>query len=475
MKIIKKQNNKLPQLSWLVEFDIKNSVLMMEFGENVEIGEAFIVEGVWDGDFNEGKINDSKYLFGSGVSFKDSSITLVPSSSTTDAIFYKKNNDIIFAANSLPLLLACLGDQLIDGLQEYVHINNSVMDGIRKYESKIPTVQGFVERLIYNNLYVEKDKISKIEKGKVHKFRNYQEYKNYLYSTYEILFKNSQSEHRKQVLGVISIQSRGYDSTATNAIAANWKIDCAYTVKQSKGENAWALNDNEGQLSDDGSNICQTLNIPCKPINRGSFKRGFDDEIWFHAALHINEDMNLLEVITEMINPRIVLTGVYGDLMFAKKEAAPYSDTREDTLVRADLGTHGMSEIRLKYGIIHIAIPAIGGRSLEYLQKISESDEMLPWSLDQMYNRPIARRLAEEEGVGREMFGQIKMASAVELPRPTSPVTPKLKEESILIILLKLDKFLCLANYAGRYLLKLITISIFIHQKNIVLYIILKD
>lgn len=429
MKIIKKQNDDLPQLAWLIDFDINNSILTMELGKNVEKGDNFIVEGVWDGDFSEGKISESANFFGSGVCINADSIILVPSCSTTDGLFYQKNKDRIIAANSLPLLLAHLDDSLIEDYTEYGQLNNSVIEGIRKYKSKIPTVQGSIERLVYFNLHVQKDNISKIEKGPVQKFESYMEYKNYLYSTYEKIFSNSQSEQRKQALGVISTQSRGYDSTATNAIASNWRIDCTYTVKQSKGKNAWALNDKAGQLSDDGSDICQTLDIPCQPINRSSFQNGFDDEEWFHAANHINEDMNMLDMLTASDNPRILLTGVFGELWYTSEGLKQWRDATSDDLMRADLGMHGLSEIRLKTGFIQLAMPAIGARSRVDILRISESEEMAPWSLDQAYNRPIPRRLAEEEGVGREMFGQIKMASTVSLPRPTCPVTPELKEE----------------------------------------------
>jgi hypothetical protein len=76
-----------------------------------------------------------------------------------------------------------------------------------------------------------------------------------------------------------------------------------------------------------------------------------------------------------------------------------------------------------------VAIPYIGGRSRADILQISESDEMAPWRLGVPYDRPIPRRLAEDAGVRRDMFGQRKMASVVEFPRPNLPFGDDLKQK----------------------------------------------
>ncbi len=54
---------------------------------------------------------------------------------------------------------------------------------------------------------------------------------------------------------------------------------------------------------------------------------------------------------------------------------------------------------------------------------------MAPWKLNNSYDRPIARRIAEQNGVPREYFGQQKMASVVEFPPPNIPITDRLRQE----------------------------------------------
>lgn len=61
------------------------------------------------------------------------------------------------------------------------------------------------------------------------------------------------------------------------------------------------------------------------------------------------------------------------------------------------------------------------------LSKIAKSEAMRPWRLNTEYDRPIPRRIAEEAGVPRELFGQKKQAAAM-LIRNGQKVGPDLFE-----------------------------------------------
>ncbi|MBW2738437.1 MAG: hypothetical protein JRE64_06200 [Deltaproteobacteria bacterium] len=47
------------------------------------------------------------------------------------------------------------------------------------------------------------------------------------------------------------------------------------------------------------------------------------------------------------------------------------------------------------------------------IHRISNSEEMMPWSTGKSYDRPIPRRLVEESGVDRNLFGTKKRAVGV--------------------------------------------------------------
>src|SRR5690606_38494472 len=76
-----------------------------------------------------------------------------------------------------------------------------------------------------------------------------------------------------------------------------------------------------------------------------------------------------------------------------------------------------------------LAVPYLGARRREDLYRITHSDELGPWRLNVPYDRPLPRRIAEERGVPREMFGQKKLASVINFPLPSVPRDPALRAE----------------------------------------------
>ena len=88
-----------------------------------------------------------------------------------------------------------------------------------------------------------------------------------------------------------------------------------------------------------------------------------------------------------------------------------------------------MAEWRLVVGLIHLPLPYIGARRKPDIVEITESSEMDPWRLGTEYDRPIPRRIAEEAGVPRQLFGQSKMGSVVLFSAPSIPYGKALRRE----------------------------------------------
>jgi hypothetical protein len=86
----------------------------------------------------------------------------------------------------------------------------------------------------------------------------------------------------------------------------------------------------------------------------------------------------------------------------------------DDWLKRKDSTGLGFCEHRLLKGVIHCPVPFWGIRNLLDIKKISEHAEMKPWSVGGDYDRPIPRRIAEEAGVSRALFGQKKSATTID-------------------------------------------------------------
>ncbi len=425
-----KTNESLPPMAWYARIDRSAMDTEVVCGRAVETGSDFLVEGVWNGNFADGDFGDTDCFFGSGLIARDGDVVIVPSAATTDAVYYCESSTEFVVANSLPLLLAITGDRLKPDFFEYDRILDSVLNGIHRYERNLPTARGAVNVLVHWNARVGEGEIEFLEKRMPPAFPEFDTYAAYLRENYRLIAENARSPDRKMPFRIVTTQSRGYDSTAVNAIAAPFGIDQAFTVGESKGENAWANDDLETQKNDDGSEICEILGIPCTTISRRAFENGFPNEHLFHAAVHNNEDANILDIIERITVPSLLLTGVLGEIWYTDPmEAGLENRIVDGNLKRWDLGFHGLKEIQLHAGFVQLPMTYIGARRRPDLFRITNSDAMKPWSLPQIYNRPIPRRIAEEAGVPRAAFGQTKMASAVAMPVPNVPVSPDLRRE----------------------------------------------
>jgi len=229
---------------------------------------------------------------------------------------------------------------------------------------------------------------------------------------------------------IYSTQSRVYDSTAINALAARTGVDGVFTVTHGKVGD-FADSKEQRQVSDDGTEIATILGLsPVIPLERRAFERGFADEVLYHAGIHECQDANLKQATEHILAPALLLTGTLGELWYTRA-CWPFTQDLyvDNAFPRGDLGTHGLGEVRLRVGFVQVALPYIGNRRRADVVAVTESAEMAPWRLSNRYDRPIPRRLAEEAGVPRELFGQVKVGSTVEFVPPQIPQDPVLCAE----------------------------------------------
>jgi hypothetical protein len=422
----------LPPLAWVAVASPETSSVSVTHGCFVETHSHFFVEGAWAGDFESGRIQESDTVFGSGGGLTDGSVTFASCTATTDFL-YRSSDDLapLCVSNSLPLLLAMLGDELHIACQDYARINGSILDGIHQYRADIPTRKGHVTRIMHRNIRWGMDGTTLIEKKPPPEFKRFEDYRDFMQGRIGELFANARHPVRKHPMKIFSTQSRGYDSTAVNALAAPFGIDNIFTSPESKEKKSF-YNGRESQTpSDDGTDICMALGLPCTKIDRRSFEKStLASEEYYWAGLDNNSDLNLHEITSYVSQPTLLLTGQYGEFWYTRDITGEHRmHYFDDSLKKWDLAGHGLSETRLKTGFIQAAIPVIGSRNRAAILRITESPEMQPWRLDTRYDRPIPRRIAEEAGVPREMFGQIKLASIVHLPTPNIPLTTGLRDE----------------------------------------------
>lgn len=420
-----------PPLAWVAVYQPERNAFEVLHGCHVETHPHFFIEGAWSGEFEKGHFQDSDTVFGSGGCLSDTFATFVSCTATTDFLYHNDDTEHFAVSNSLPMLLAFLEDDLLAGYENYSQINLSILDGIRQYQAFVPTSKGHVRRVMHSNVQFRSDHITLVDKPPTPDFQTFEEYRDFLRSRVGSLLANARHLTRQNPMQVFSTQSRGYDSTAVNALAAPFGIDNIFTSPESKETGSFYQGRKSKNPSDDGTAICDVLRLPCTTIDRRGFEKTLlTSEKYYWAGLNNNQDFNLHEITAYVSKPTLLLTGQYGEYWYTRditgESRMHYFD---DELKKWDLAGHGLSEIRLKTGFVQASIPIIGSRRRPAILSITESKEMAPWRLNTRYDRPIPRRIAEEAGVPRDYFGQTKLASVVDLPSPNVPITPALRSE----------------------------------------------
>jgi len=425
-------NPGLPRLGWMAQVDRASCEVVVTHGQWVEVRATGYVEGIWDAPFEQFALDRSPTVFGSGGVVRGDRMTFVSSTSTTDYLYWAADDRTrgLLVSNSLPLLLARLDDELDPDFESYDKLNNSIMQGIERYAREIPTRRRkVVRRLMHWNLTVTPDSVSESSKLWTSDFQTYRDYAAYLYETFRRLAANARDGARARPMAIYSTQSKGYDTTAANAVARNFGVDKVFTVRRAKAKGYYADEKGGSEGDDDGTDICSFFGLECVAIDRRAIERDFAEEYLYYASMHENGDFNLHQISAHVVKPSVLITGCLGEIWASERFYADHPGLINPDLMRADLGSHGLTEVRLKAGYVQVAFPYIGARWRESIFRITHSAEMDPWRLSTAYDRPIARRLAEEAGLARNAFGQTKMASVLEFPLPAMPLAPDLQIE----------------------------------------------
>ncbi|HWG33988.1 MAG TPA: hypothetical protein VN650_07450 [Gemmatimonadaceae bacterium] len=420
----------LPKLAWLATVDLTTSLVSVAHGSGVETAGTFFVEGAWDGPFAEGDFANTACLFGTGGGTDGADAWFASSTATTDYLYYHSTPQRVSVANSLPLLLASRRVRLDPMFDGYDAINESIMRGINGYLADIPTTADPIRRLMHRNLRVSQSGVVERDKDLPPPFPTFEAYYEYLSAAYGRIASNARDAARRRALAIYSTQSRGYDTTAVNAIAARHGVDKAFTVTRGKKAGSFVDREEGEAPNDDGTQIAAALGIPSDPIERRAFAGGFATEDLYYACLDQNQDFNMHQMTERMDRVGLLLTGTLGELWYSRQSYEEYMrryDLIDDTLKRVDLGGHGLAEVRLEVGFIQAAVPYIGARRRPDIFAITESDAMDPWRLKNHYDRPIPRRIAETAGLPRSMFGQTKIASVVQFSPPALPIGESLR------------------------------------------------
>jgi hypothetical protein len=360
---------------------------------------TFFCDGAWSGVFSDGEFERS-ILAGSAGKITDEGLLLATACNTLESIFVIRLQDTVIASNSLPFVLAQADDdidtrRLFDGSRLA-----SAVEGLNRYVRSLTTLQGRRVQVFYHCNLLITPTLDVIEKPKPspREFADFADYKAFLEETVTAITTNAGDARRQRRYSPIATISTGYDSPATAVLARKAGCTEALTFLQARREGTAGGDDS-------GEKIADILGIRVRAFERLAYLT----ETGYTEAENGGYPL-VFAAWGKVLDGRLLFTGFHGDKVWDRNPVIVGPN-----IVRGDSSGSGITEFRLRVGFIHLPVPFIGCTNHAMIHRISNSPEMARWTLNNSYDRPIARRLVEEAGVPRELFGFAKRAVDVVL------------------------------------------------------------
>lgn len=294
----------------------------------------------------------------------------------------------------------------------YIPYQVDLLNMIRKMDNhvgSIPIQDGReIQIYHYRNLEIDTHLNIKITNKKVPPdFDNFALYKKFLIEKLEDIHINANLPDRKITYSPISMMSAGYDSPACTVLGMHIGLKEVMTFRTARSEKGVAEN-----TDDSGKKIAEILGLQCKEYNRLEVlqKKGLP-EAEFVASGDLGQDFGI-SILENDLTQRLLIVGYHGDKVWDAKAKHVKKD-----IIRSEAGGCSLVDFKFRVGYIFVPLPFVGCLSHPSIHKISTSKEMHPWRMRNRYDRPIARRIIEEMGVGRNLFGQKKKAISILLNR----------------------------------------------------------
>ena len=392
--------------------DRSQRALHLLHGRDVEWGPGYLVEGVWDGPFEPQQIPEAAHFFGSALLIEEDGITLVPSRALVDRLLLCELDGVVHVSNSLPLLLAASNTRL-DPERNYIAESHAILKGIANYISDFPLIRSGGGAILGQQLYYRPVSVELAGRRivgldqPVPAFASFEEYREHMVEALRRIRDNAMSTRRRIPLQFRTTTSSGYDSAAVSVLAGNIGASITYTRQRSNSWiPAWL---SRAAAVDDGTPVAAPLGLEVRYLESPSGVSA-DHELLLLAATTAEPEtvfQSLARDLEAEERPTVLLTGYHGDKVWDRLTGGKYLSP---DLIRGDTSGLNLGEIRLLAGFINVAVPFIGARGIVDLIRLANSPELEPWRLGTAYDRPIPRRIAEEAGVPRSVFGVRKKA-----------------------------------------------------------------
>ena len=397
-------------MSWCARV-CRGGTVFLRHGDGVETRSDRFVEGAWDGDFQAFDFDRAQNLAGSGGVLRDGVCVFAAPFHPLERLYVLQGSGETLVSNSFVFVLAEAGDGLdLSHPNYFFDLVRMVRRGIARQPAKLRTARGRqVELYAACRLAIDADprlQCNPMPLGQPPD--SYAEYFDLLYGAVGRIVRNAADPARKRTYTPVAACSRGYDSTAAAALAS--KVGCKEGIAfahsgQAKGHPLMGMSK---RLTDDsGAESLRALGMNVTERDRsGILDIPGHPKAEFYPSFMAVTDTSM-RVMEDKLRSSVFFSGRHGERYWGPTRRCNRKNFRE--IDDCNLSGHALPEFRLRAGFVHLPVPYIGALHGPAIFRITHSAEMRPWTLGVgYYDRPIARRIAEEAGVPRECFGQVK-------------------------------------------------------------------
>ena len=397
-------------MSWCARVG-RDGVVTVPHGADVETRGDRFVEGAWDREFERFEFDKARVLAGSGGLLRGGGCLFTAPFHPLEWLYVLEQTEATFVSNSLVFVLQQAGDGLDLSYSDYTFdVLRTVRRGTRQRPGGLRTAQGGRVALYEAcHLFIDKDlRLRREEMPQGPAPRDYAEYFALLAGSTRRVVENAADPARRAFYRPVAACSKGYDSTASAALASLAGCREGVTFARSGLPSGHPLLGVDKPLMDDsGAGALRALGMSVSEFERMNVVRmpGHPKAEFFYGLTAVTDAAH--SSMQDALRGSIFFTGRHGE-----RSWGPTGRCKRQTFAEADdcnLAGRASSEFRLRLGYIQMPAPYIGALHGPAIHRITHADEMRPWSLGTgYYDRPIARRLAEEAGVPRELFGHVK-------------------------------------------------------------------
>lgn len=388
----------LPPAAWLAE--IRGHEVRAWCGSSVEVFDDGFVEGCWDGAFHQAGFVRARNRFGSGLFRVGDDVVAAGPSHTLEALYVHETVRHVSVSNSLAFLLEHERVPVPADASVCRRLATLVL-GLDAYEQVLfEHSTGQILRIACSVVRFSEGGMDSEVTIPDQPLRDFDALKQRLSETLRAVFENGASPRRRRALHPIATVSSGYDSAACAALAAPLGCSEALTLETARSGRR-----------DTGAEVARALGytVHAFPRWREGGGTGLGNEPEFLASGMGGEDLPL-SVFERHLSGRILLTGFYGG-----ETRLVSGDGNRALMARVDLSGSSLVEFRLRTGFAHVPILFMGCARTGDVRRIGLTDELSPWRLGNDYDKPVLRRIIEEAGVPRHVFGQRKEAGSALL------------------------------------------------------------